>query len=83
MEVTEGLSEHMVKANHYTGENRRPTGPRPPAWPETGRRPCPLKKLLELESQGYVAGGALEPELEHSTPGRYWRVETLCERCEG
>ena len=78
------LSEHMVKANHYTGENRRPTGPSAASLARDRKKALSVKKLLELERARYeVAGGALGARAGALNSREIMESGKLfCERCE-
>ena len=80
------LSEHMIKANHYTGDSRgaRTSLPSPAALARERKKALPVKKLLELErarheivggSQGSKAAAASARDIMESG-------KLLCERCE-
>ena len=90
------LSEHMVKANHYTGENRGRSaggggGPSAASIARERKKALSVKKLLELERARFeVAGGLLSGGARGgSTRGGCEQMPSaadtgklFCERCE-
>ena len=84
------LSDHMVKANHYTVEaNKMPRAPAPSqaaaasAAAKDRKKALPVKKLLELERARHeVGGGAGRAGAGASARDIMESGKLACERCE-
>ena len=76
------LSDHMVRANHYAGDNKghSPRNLPPPSLANKDRKKAlPVKKLLELERARQEVAGNFSPI---STREIMESGKLLCERCE-
>merc|ERR1711892_162994 len=79
------LSDHMVKANHYTPDSKVTRNPQtPPSSAAKDRKKAlPVKKLLELERARHeVMGGATGSKSANSARDIMESGKLLCERCE-
>ena len=86
------LSDHMVKANHYSGDAKPASGRNIPAPPSAAqvqaakdrKKALPVKKLLELERARHeVLGGASGAKAAANSARDIMESGKLyCERCE-
>ena len=85
------LSDHMVKANHYTVEankmaSRHPPAPAPPPpnpnLAKDRKKALPVKKLLELERARHELGAGAGKSALNSARDIMESGKLVCERCE-
>ena len=81
------LSDHMVRANHYTVEASKMARASPATPPSSGKdrkKALPVKKLLELERARHeVVGGGAGPGKAVNTARDIMETGKLvCERCD-
>ena len=79
------LSDHMVKANHYTADSKVTRTPQTPptSAAKDRKKALPVKKLLELERARHeVMGGATGSKSANSARDIMESGKLFCERCE-
>lgn len=80
------LSDHMVKANHYSGDSKpsmKNAPVTPPSSAKDRKKALPVKKLLELERARHeVMGGATGSKAANSARDIMESGKLFCERCE-
>jgi len=81
------LSDHMVKANHYSGESKQQSVKNTPVTPPSSakdnrKKALPVKKLLELERARHEVMGATGSKAANNARDIMESGKLFCERCE-